>query len=70
MKFEKTELQKGADYFADNVIKNVETLNKATKIPNRIDLIESELGKRYIALDDIYKLLDYNDRFIVHQEIE
>ena len=68
MKFEKSDLQKSADYIAKVVQDNVQTLNRLSEPPHNIDIIETSWGNRYIALKDVHKLLD--DRFEEHQCIK
>ena len=64
--FQKSERQKICDWIADIVQHNVQTLNVLSekKEPKDIDVIENN-GKKYIALDDVHKLLD--DRFKEHR---
>lgn len=64
--FQKSEKQKICDWIADIVQYNVQILNELSekKSPQDIEIIESN-GKKYVALDDVYKLLD--DRFEEHR---
>lgn len=64
MTFEKTEKQKAFDYISDIVQQNIRIINGLSESPKRIDVIENGWGKRYIALEDVYKLLD--NRFEEH----
>ena len=68
MKFEKSDLQKSADYIAKIIQDNIQALNRLSEPPRNIDIIETGLGNRYIALEDVHKLLD--DRFEEHQCIK
>ena len=68
MKFEKSDLQKSADYIAKVIQNNIQTLNRLSNPPFNIDIIETGWGNRYISLKDVYKLLD--DRFDEHHEIK
>lgn len=64
--FQKSEKQKVCDWAADIVQHNVRVLSKLSgkKEPKDIDMIENN-DKKYIALDDVNKLLD--DRFEEHR---
>ena len=64
--FQKSEKQKICDWVADVVQHNVQILNELPKrkTPKDIEVIEND-GKKYIALDDVHKLLD--DRFEEHR---
>ena len=68
MKFEKSNLQKSADYIAKVIQDNIQTINRISEPQRNIDIIETNWGNRYIALKDVYKLLD--DRFDEHHEIK
>ena len=68
MKFEKSDLQKSADYIVKVIQDNIQTLNRLSNPPFNIDIIETGWGNRYISLKDVYKLLD--DRFDEHHEIK
>ena len=68
MKFEKSDLQKSADYIAKVVQDNISMLNKLSEPPHNIDIIETGWGNRYIDLKDVHKLLD--DRFGEHHSIK
>ena len=68
MKFEKSNLQKSADYIAKAIQDNIQTLNRLSKPPHNVDIIETDCGNRYISLKDVCKLLD--DRFDEHHEIK
>ena len=68
MKFEKSDLQKSADHIAKVVQDNVRIINRLSEPPRNIDIIETGWGNRYIALEDVHKLLD--DRFEEHHEIK
>ena len=67
MKFEKSDLQKSVDYIAKVVQDNVRIINRLSEPPCNIDIIETGWGNRYIALEDVHKLLD--DRFDEHHSI-
>lgn len=60
--FQKSEKQKICDWVADVVQHNVQILNELSgkKTPKDIEVIEND-GNKYIALEDVHKLLD--DRF-------
>lgn len=64
--FQKSEKQKICDWVADVVQHNVQILNELSgkKTPKDIEAIEND-GKKYIALEDVHKLLD--DRFEKHR---
>ena len=47
------------------LIDNIQTINRLSEPPRNIDIIETGWGNRYIALEDVHKLLD--DRFEEHQ---
>ena len=57
MKFEKTETQKAFDYVANLIQENIRIINSDSQSPDGIDCIENDWGKRYIAFEDVYKLL-------------
>ena len=65
MKFEKTETQKAFDYVANLIQENIRIINSDSQSPNGIDCIRNGWGKRYIAFEDVYKLLD--SRFKQHR---
>ena len=67
MKFKKSDLQKSSDYIAKVVQDDVRIINRLSEPPRNIDIIETGWGNRYIALEDVYKLLD--DRFDEHHSI-
>lgn len=58
--FEKTAKQKAFDYVAEIVQKNIRKLNSLSKCPENIAITENAWGRRYIALEDVYKLMDNN----------
>nr|DAK36854.1 MAG TPA: hypothetical protein [Caudoviricetes sp.]DAM29712.1 MAG TPA: hypothetical protein [Caudoviricetes sp.] len=64
--FQKSEKQKICDWVADVVQHNVQILNELSgkKTPKDIEVIEND-GNKYIALEDVHKLLD--DRFEKHR---
>lgn len=64
--FQKPEKQKICDWVADVVQHNVQILNELSgkKTPKDIEVIEND-GNKYIALEDVHKLLD--DRFEKHR---
>ena len=65
MKFEKTETQKAFDYVANLIQENIRIINSNSQFPDGIECIENGCGKRYIAFEDVYKLLD--PRFEQHR---
>jgi len=63
-KLKKMEWRKVCDWIGETVQHNVHVLKSTSCIPDSINVIEND-GKRYIALDDVYKLLD--DQFETHR---
>lgn len=54
--FQKSEKQKVFDYIAATVQHNIHILNELSEVPKSINVIEND-GKKYIALDNVYKFL-------------